>query len=521
MFSSGMIAFVCAASLLSGSLRVIDPPAADTSALGFFLKAAEYRPVPAGLAKGAGSTLVRAARFLLSDTGIENEDIKDEAGHKLPPYVYHAVIDENNHFGYRSSFPAFHHAYMIEAFLNYYNYSGNPEALHRAVQLADWTIAHSSPADDKWAFIPWSTFTEGKPGGMEDKDALQPDKTGYMGLAYTRLYEITGRESYFDAAKHAADTLVVNQGWEGDWPFRVNPKTGEVAHQYTAALFENVAFLEKMYALTKHPDYKSAQILAWMWMMRNPIRTNNWSGLYEDIASGSDSQVHYSPVQTIRLLLRYRTPLNAASYLDKAQKLFDVTMDGLGFDDRDMGLMMHEQTAYLASTPSSTMNWSMMAAEMYLTTGEERYRQTVLEALRMVTQYGLKPDGRSHNTVLGARTYGDWGSWYSLTSPIVRYAYQDMGCLPELSPSGETHLLRTSTQIRDISYGPHGVRYESLPDSVDLLKLASAPTRVQVGGKAVVASAKLASANGYWYNERSRVLVVRHSDPRVEITLGR
>ncbi len=499
--------------------RVIDPPAADSSAVAFFLRAAEYRSVPPDLPKAAASILERASRFLLSDTGIENNALRDDNGKRVPPYIYHAVIDDSNRFSYRASFPAFHHAYLIEAFLNYHNYSGNQEALRRARELADWTIAHSTPADRKWPYLPWSTFSEGKPGGYEDKDNLQPDKVGYMGLSYTRLYEVTGDRRYLDAATKAADTLTARQGWDGSWPFRVNPQTGVVFQQYTAALFMNVAFLEKMFALTKNLDYKNAQIAAWMWMMRNPIRNNNWSGLYEDIPKGSDSQVHYSPAQTIRLLLRYRTAINGGSYMEHAKRLFDYTMDGLAFHDREMGLLLREQTAYLAATPSSTLNWSMMSAELFLATGEEKYRTTSVEAVRMVTRYALKPDGRTHNTVLGGKIYGDGGSWYSLTSPVVRYLYQDMGCLPELAPNGETHLLRTCTQIRRIDYAKGRVTYESLPDSIDLLKLAAPPQLVKVGGKPVRESPKLATANSFLYNPRSHVLLIRHSQPCVEVTL--
>lgn len=495
----------------------MDPPAADNTASVFFLKAAEYRPASAGIPKAAGTTLERAARFLLHDTGIENNAMRDENGRKVPPYIYHAVIDDNNHFGYRASFPAFHHAYLIEAFLNYYNYSGQREAVRRARELADWTIAHSTPAEWKWPFLPWSTFSEGKPGGYEDKDNLQPDKVGYMGLSYTRLYEVTGERKYLDAARKAADTLTLQQSGDGSWPFRVNPQTGVVFQQYTAALFMNVAFLEKMFSLTHNPDYKNAQITAWMWMLRNPIRTNNWSGLYEDIPKGVESQVHYSPLQTIRLLLRYRSPVNESSYMEHARKLFDYTMDGLAFVDRDMGLLLREQTGYLAATPSSTMNWSMMAAEFYLATGEKRYRDTTLEAVRMVTRYGLKPDGRTNNTVLGGRIYGNQGSWYSLTSPVVRYLYQDMGCLPELAPMDETHLLRTSTQVRQIQYEKRRVVYRTLPKSIDLLKLASAPREVRAGGKRLTASPKLAAGNSFLYNPHSHVLLVRHTDPSVEV----
>ena len=90
---------VCAALVLAAvatAQRRIDPPAADASPAAFFLKAAEHRPAPPGLAKAAASALVRAARFLMSDAGIDNNAIRDESGRKAPPYLYHAVIDDDN-----------------------------------------------------------------------------------------------------------------------------------------------------------------------------------------------------------------------------------------------------------------------------------------------------------------------------------------------------------------------------------------------------------------------------------------
>ncbi len=497
--------------------HIIDPPAADTNETAFFLKAAEYRPASSALTANTGRTLEHAAKFLMSDTGIDNNAIRDEQGNKIPPYINHAVIDDDNHFGYRSSFPAFHHAYLIEAFLNYYNYSGDREALRRARELADWTIAHSTPSDWKWPYLPWSTFTEGKPGGYEDRDSLQPDKAGYMGLSYTRLYEVTGSRKYLDSVREIADTLTARQSGDGSWPFRVNPKTGEVSQQYTAAIFFNVAFLEKAFSLIHNYNYKNSQILAWMWMMRNPLRTDNWSGLYEDIPRESNSQVHYSPLQTIRLLLRYRNEVNGKSYLEHAKRLYDYTMDGLSFVDRDMGLLFREQTGYMAATPSSTLNWSMMSGEFYLTTGEERYRATVLEAVRMVDKYGLKPDGRAHNTVLSPNSYGDYGCWYSLTSPVVRYLYQDMGCLPEIAPEGETHLLRCSTQVQAISYQKQKLNYRTLSDSVELIKVARPPIKVLAAGVELKQAAKLNAPSCYLYNGKSHVLLVRHTNPQISV----
>ena len=204
--------------------------------------------------------------------------------------------------------------------------------------------------------------------------------------------------------------------------------------------------------------------------------------------------------------------------MQHARRLFDWVMDGLAFVDRDMGLIMREQTAYLAATPSSTLSWSMMSAEMFLATGDERYRQVVLEAARSVTRYGFKPDGRSQNTMMGGRIYGNTQSWYSLTSPMIRYIYQDMGSLPELAPAGENHVLRSATEIREISYGPRVVTYLSLPDSIELLKVAAPPRGVTIGDAPAQSSSGLQSPDGWWFNDASSVLLVKHRNPRVEVS---
>jgi hypothetical protein len=183
-----------------------------------------------------------------------------------------------------------------------------------------------------------------------------------------------------------------------------------------------------------------------------------------------------------------------------------------------MGLLLREQTSYLAATPSSTLSWIQMAAEFYLATGEEKYRATVLEGLRSVTRFGLKPDGRTHNTMLGPRVYGDKVSWYSLGSPVVRYIIQLMGSLPELAPAGETHLLRSGTEIQSIQYEAHKVRYRSLPKSLELLKVASPPRSVRAGGGQLSEVAGLKSPNGWTFNAQSGVLLIRHEAPEVEVT---
>jgi hypothetical protein len=50
-----------------------------------------------------------------------------------------------------------------------------------------------------------------------------------------------------------------------------------------------------------------------------------------------------------------------------------------------------------------------------------------------------------------------------------------MGCLPELAPPGQNHLLRTATEIRDIMYSKEKISYRSLRTASELLKLAARP----------------------------------------------
>jgi hypothetical protein len=74
--------------------------------------------------------------------------------------------------------------------------------------------------------LPWSVWTDGKPGGSQDKDSLEPDKAAWFGTSYLRLYDVTKGARYLDAARAIARTLAATQAEDGSWPFRVVPQDG-------------------------------------------------------------------------------------------------------------------------------------------------------------------------------------------------------------------------------------------------------------------------------------------------------
>ena len=78
---------------------------------------------------------------------------------ELAGYFTSAFVNEDGTRSERQlAYPARQHAYFIFTFLRYYAYTGEPEWLLRARDLADWNLAHSTPAAAAYANLPYSTF---------------------------------------------------------------------------------------------------------------------------------------------------------------------------------------------------------------------------------------------------------------------------------------------------------------------------------------------------------------------------
>ena len=111
---------------------------------------------------------------------------------QLAGYFSTAFVNEDGSRPNREfCFPARQHAYFIFTFLSYHNYSGEPEWLLRARDLADWNLAHSTPPNAAYANLPYSVYTKGRPGGSKDGDSTEPDKAAFIGCAYLALNDAT------------------------------------------------------------------------------------------------------------------------------------------------------------------------------------------------------------------------------------------------------------------------------------------------------------------------------------------
>jgi hypothetical protein len=374
-------------------------------------------------------TIERAMRFVLEDPDGWDKDnnITAEDGKTRPPYFFYCVAIDGRHHGVgqsssaNTSYPAFHHAIAIEAFLAYHGYCGNTEAVKRARDLADWNIAHSTPADWKYGSLPYSTAHNGRPGGSVDGDALMTDKPAIMGAAYLHLYDVTHDATYLAAATRIAETLARTQRPEGNWPFRVNPQTGAVRELYTSSAIYAVELFERLDAMdAEKPRYIEPKKHALRWLLDGPVRTMNWNGFYEDVTQemGATNRTNYDCIDTARYLVRHRA--DDASYLPNALKLHDWVKATFVDEKNDYAPAeaVREQLACNYRMVGHGIHWAMLLADLYDATGDEQYRTRALNIASAVTYVQLE-DGRmpiSHEWDEAAH-----GFWYSGQFAPVRF----------------------------------------------------------------------------------------------------
>jgi hypothetical protein len=400
-------------------------PAADIDWKPLMTVAERKRDADGGLLplQSYDETIRRGMKFLLDDhlkwfKG-PTDSIVDEAGGTQMPWVYYSNLQHDGAPFTSSidrfvSYPAFHHALLIRTFIRYAKYADDPRALEQATKLADWNIAHSTPADWPYARLPWSTYEAKKPGGFRDKTGLMPDKAAIMALAYLDLHEATGEARFREASAAIGKTLAARQRADGTWPFRVDPKTEAVIEDYSSSVIYAVMLFERLDALAGTDAHKAARDKAWTWLVNGPIKTKDFRGFYEDIEPSPQGRTNYDSLDTIRYLLAHRTADNGylAMAVDLEAWIEKVFLDKIPEFAPAEGIREQLQCNVVMGIHS--LNWASMLLDLAKATGDESLRRRAIQTANYVTYY-LQPDDR---IVVGFQ-YKQW--WYSCHAGVILY----------------------------------------------------------------------------------------------------
>jgi hypothetical protein len=334
------------------------------------------------------------------------------------------------------SFPGRQHAYFINTFLLYQKYSGQDEWLQRARDLADWNLAHSTPADAVYANLPWSVWTDGHGGGSGDKESLEPDKAAFLGTSYLRLYDVTKDAKYLQGAKAIAATLARRQGEDGSWPFRVVPQDGAVRQAFGGAPVFYVEFFETLLKHDPNPAWQTAYDKSLKLMIDRNVERNLWGTYHEDIKEKPDTYLSAEPM-TFTADYLFRRAKQHPEYVAMGKKVLERMEARLVHTQGHPAApapAVSEQAGFQHMMPGHTARYCLALTDLYAATGDQAAKNKALSGFNALTY--MQSDKGLFKTMFQLvnekKPHPNREDWYSQHLYAVCHVLEAMPILPEL-----------------------------------------------------------------------------------------
>ncbi len=425
--------------------------------------------------------------------------------------------------------PAGKNAMLCDAARLYYAYSAEPRVLNFARALLDHQLNYgTTPANYDWGNVPWSTaaagsMTYGNDSLREGTGVLEPDKLGELGYhGYLWMYEVTGETVYRDAAINCADELADHRrtgtGSQSPWPYRVNAQTGAVVENFCSEAIGPIRLFDELIRLNlgNVAAYQTARAAAWTWLMNTVIPDNSWFNYFEDVSVLPDfsNPNQYNAGQTARYLLEHPESdpdwqLHVEGILDWIQSNFG------GTDSGELGLqygarVISEQDHYKYKMASHTSRFAALKALYAEATGDAVAKDVAFHSLNWCT-YMCRTNGV---VIEGpAEAAHDPACWFTDGhGDYIRHFMVAMGAVPEWAPADESHLLRSSSVVRNVSFSPGGITYATFDAAaIEVLRMRQVPIGVLADGLLLERRADL-TQQGWTCDTLSGVVRVRHAN---------
>ena len=335
-----------------------------------------------------------------------------------------------------------------------------------------------------------------------------------LGVGYTLFYELTGERKYLEAAVHCADALArhVRPGDDDHtpWPFRLDARTGATLarEEYGGDVASSARLFDELIRINAGDAgaYKTARDTAWTWVLKHPLSRNSkawdkWSGFFEDVSYATDNVNQFLPDLTAYYILSRDDPAAVdPDWLSHVGHLIDWVRLRFGSGPFFGAWAIDEQgtpdgrgCCSRAGEGSHGGRWAAINAMFAERSGDGQAREDAYRSMNYAT-YFAGSDGRI--ACCGADYHQPY--WFSDGyADYLRHFSWTMGALPDLAPLGENHILRSTSVIQKVSYGPHRVAYKTFDSAgTQVLRLNFKPSRVAAGNSAMTERKDLKEA-GY------------------------
>lgn len=160
------------------------------------------------------------------------------------------------------------------------------EAISAARRAADYLLSISQPRDAAWAFHPPTyhpTLFRDRMRGHMTPGHYMTSCGAETGTFYLDVYAATNEAKYLAAAAALAETYARHQRDDGSWLLFVDPRNGQAAADNVMIPTRVIEFLDEYARAARSRQFDAMRDRAVAWMTRNPVRTWNWQGQFEDV----------------------------------------------------------------------------------------------------------------------------------------------------------------------------------------------------------------------------------------------
>jgi len=288
------------------------------------------------------------------------------------------------------AYPSLHMPLFIRAFVAHARAerSNSKEAERLARLCGEWLLRNRRPEGGRLPLFPYTAIADGKfADSGHEENSVNLLRASHMGCGLVALYEFNGDERFLDYACHIADVTMTFQGFDGSFPYRVDPRTGEATEQYTCHAAEFVALVDAISAHRFDGGRARAAKRAVDWLLAYPLQTHNWKAGYEDVAATEPygNLENWSALYLIRYLCRHND--EDPRYLPAAEELNRWVEDqfvAFGPDDAikvkcPTPLVMEQYVCYWPMEVH-TGNWILALLELHGATGKRVYLDKAMAA---------------------------------------------------------------------------------------------------------------------------------------------
>lgn len=161
------------------------------------------------------------------------------------------------------------------------------QALVASRRAADYLISLNFIKGDVWEFHPRTyhpyMYQNELAKHKMDPDNLMTNCGAEAGQYLIDVFKATNDKKYLNAAVNIGNTYVKNQLTNGSWYLLINGRSGVTVADNIIIPTSIIEFLRKLSSISGDKRFETSSLKALDWMYKNPVKTWDWQGQFEDV----------------------------------------------------------------------------------------------------------------------------------------------------------------------------------------------------------------------------------------------